>query len=75
MEPRFNRTLKQNGTQDGVIFTDGNAANGPTNFFNDVSRLADLDWDCIRSDYWNDFPDGVRIRCAEVLVPDTVPFD
>ena len=61
--------------QDGVIFTDGNATNGPTNFFDDVSRLADLDWDCIWADYWNNFPDGGRIRCAEVLVPDAVPFD
>lgn len=60
--------------QDGVVFTDGNAASGPTNFFNDVSRLADLDWDCIRAEYWNDYPDGTRIRCAEVLVPHAIPF-
>ena len=60
--------------QDGVVFTDGNAASAPTNFFNDVSRLADLDWDCIRAEYWNDYQDGIRIRCAEVLVPDAIPF-
>ena len=60
--------------QDGVVFTDGNAASGPTNFFNDVSRLVDLDWDCIRAEYWNDFGDGTRKRCAEILVPDTISF-
>ena len=60
--------------QDGVVFTDGNAASDSTNFFNDVSRLADLDWDCIRAEYWNDYPDGTRIRCAEVLVPHAIPF-
>ena len=60
--------------QDGVVFSDGNAASGPTNFFNDVSRLADLDWACIRDEYWNDHEDGTRIRCAEVLVPDAIPF-
>lgn len=67
----FDRALL---VQDGVIFTDGNAANRPTNFFNDISRLADLDWACIRAEYWNDHPDGTRIRCAEVLVPDAIPF-
>ena len=60
--------------QDGVVFTDGNAASDSTNFFTDVSRLDDLDWDCIRAEYWNDYPDGTRIRCAEVLVPDAIPF-
>ena len=60
--------------QDGVVFTDGNAASDPTNFFTDVSRLDDLDWDCIRSEYWNDYPDGIRIRCAEILVPHAIPF-
>ena len=60
--------------QDGVVFSDGNAASGPTNFFNDVSRLADLDWACIQEGYWNDYEDGTRIRCAEVLVPEAIPF-
>lgn len=53
----FDRALL---VQDGVIFTGGNAASGPTNFFNEVSRLADLDWACIWAEYWNDFEDGTR---------------
>lgn len=60
--------------QDGVAFSDGNAASGPTNFFNDVSLLDSLDWECIRAEYWNEYQDGTRIRCAEVLVPDVIPF-
>lgn len=60
--------------REGSIFTDGNAANGPTGFFNDVQELHSLDWVCIRSVRWNEFPDGRRKRCAEVLVPDYVSF-
>lgn len=60
--------------QPGVFFTDGNAANRPTRFFTDPRDLAELDWNCIRADYWNDFDDGKRKRCAEVLVPDVIPF-
>lgn len=60
--------------QPGVFFTDGNAANWATKFFNDLRHLADLDWGCIRADYWNDFDDGKRKRCAEILVPDVIPF-
>lgn len=68
----FNRELL---VQDGVIFTDGNAASSPTNFFDDVSRLDELDWDCIWAEYWKDFgEDGRRKRCAEVLVPDAIPL-
>ena len=51
------------------LFTDGNAAasNG-TRFFNEISNLNLLDWKCINGVYWADFPDGKRIKCAEVLV-------
>ena len=31
-----------------------------------------LDWQCIRADWYRDLPDGIRRRCAEVLVPDTI---
>ena len=55
---------------DGAVFTDGNAASRDTEFFGDCRHLDQLDWACIRAPYWNDFPDGKRKRCAEVLVPD-----
>ncbi|NMG14227.1 DUF4433 domain-containing protein [Aromatoleum bremense] len=50
------------------VFTDGNAASRDTKFYKDVKDLAFLPWDVIRASYWNDFPDGKRKRCSEVLV-------
>ena len=58
----------------GVVFTDGNAASDATRFFDDLSDLTELDWDCLEADFWNDFDDGKRKRCAEILVPDRVPL-
>ena len=36
--------------------------------------LEGLDWECIRAKWWSDFEDGKRKRCAEVLVPEQIPF-
>ena len=65
--------------KDNVIFSDGNAAvhttatyNNRTEFYSDLNDLSKLDWECINADYWNDYPDGKRIKCAEVLVPDII---
>ncbi len=55
------------------IFTDGNAANRPTNFFNSLKYLNRLNWDCLNANYWNDFNDGTRLRMAEVLVKGKIP--
>ncbi|WP_417033635.1 DarT ssDNA thymidine ADP-ribosyltransferase family protein [Dolichospermum circinale] len=30
--------------------------------------LDNLPWDIINAGYWNDIPDGKRIKCAEILV-------
>lgn len=60
----------------GVIFTDGNAASSPTNFYDSLNDLTRLDWNCIyAAAYWNDFHDGKRKRCAEVLVPNKIEFN
>ena len=53
----------------GTIFTDGNAAAAATKFYDNIAELNKLDWDCLQAQYWNDFEDGARKRCAEVLVP------
>ena len=50
------------------LITDGNAASHDTKFYNSVNNLELLPWDVLHADYWNDFPDGKRKRCAEVLV-------
>ena len=59
----------------GVLFTDGNAASLPTEFYDDFNKLNQLDLKVLRADYWNDYEDGKRKRCAEVLVPDAIPFE
>ena len=58
--------------QDGTCFTDGNAASNETRWSDQLENLNQLDWDCIRAEYWTDFEDGRRKRCAEVLVPDQI---
>ena len=55
------------------VFTDGNAANAPTKFFNNLNDLSQLDWDCLDDDYWTDHEDGKRKRCAEVLAYSSIP--
>jgi hypothetical protein len=57
--------------KDGALISDGNAASFQTKFLT-VSELDSVDWGCVFANYWNDHPDGKRIRCAEVLVPDHV---
>lgn len=64
---------------EGVIFTDGNASNGPTKFFSSIDNLSCLNWSCINGDYWwtdKVFDnDGKRMVCAEVLVPSKIEID
>ena len=43
-------------------------------FFDNLADLKELDWDCLYADRWNDFDDGKRTRCAEILVPGSVPL-
>ena len=59
--------------QPGTIFTDGNAASSSTKFFSSLEDLDKLDWDCIFSHFWNEFDEGKRKRCSEVLIPYRVP--
>jgi len=50
------------------LFTDGNAAARNTNFYNSLDDLVHLPWKVLNASYWNDFEDGKRKRCAEVLI-------
>jgi len=56
------------------LFTDGNAACHHTQFFNQLENLDQLDWRCLNSRYWNDYIDGKRTRCSEVLIHKHIPI-
>jgi len=58
--------------ENGMIFTDGNASSGDTNFYRDFCDLERLNWNCIHAKYWNDYVDGRRMKMAEVLLPKKV---
>lgn len=50
------------------LITDGNAAASKTNFFNQASEVQLLPWHVLNANYWHDFEDGKRKRCAELLL-------
>lgn len=51
-----------------VLFTDGNAASRDTKFYTHPEDLKNLPWDVLKAEFWSDFADGKRKRCAEVLL-------
>lgn len=57
-------------------FTDGHAKNCITEFYNDLRYLNQLDWDTIKSQWWNateEEMDKPRKKQAEFLVKNRVP--
>lgn len=59
----------------GVVIADGNAASGPTAFWQSPSGLSKVDKDTVFAEWWTDPNEFVlwenrRVKCAEVLVPD-----
>ncbi len=55
-------------SENNFIFTDGNAATGHTSFYNMPDDLKKLPWDVLNATYWNDFHNGKRKRCSEILI-------
>lgn len=51
-----------------VLFTDGNAAEESSNFYNNIEDFNKLDWSCLHDEYYFNHRDGRRVRCSEVLV-------
>ncbi len=51
-----------------VLFTDGNAAEESSNFYNNIEDFNKLNWSCLRDEYYFNHRDGRRVRCSEVLV-------
>lgn len=54
------------------LFTDGNAASKKSTIFSRLENLEKLDWACINAGYWDDYPDGKRKKCSEILIYDLV---
>ncbi|MDP9369401.1 MAG: DUF4433 domain-containing protein [Chloroflexota bacterium] len=55
-----------------VVIADGNAATGITRFAPSPEGLARIDRDLVFAEWWNGNGEARRVRCAEVLVPDSV---
>ena len=37
-------------------------------YYNDLANLDKIPWNVVNAKYWNDFPDGRRLRQSEFLV-------
>jgi hypothetical protein len=60
------------------VFTDGHGIMTFTKFFNNLSDLNQVDWELMKSRYWNDTidePDRKRRRQAEFLVFERFPLN
>jgi TPR repeat protein len=58
---------------DKFLFTDGNAASKATKFYKSSLDVNKIPIKVLEADYWNDFEDGKRKRCAEVLIHSSIP--
>lgn len=54
-------------TEGNHVYADGNAASAATAFANHRGNL-EAALEVLKAEYWSNFPDGRRRRCAEVLV-------
>lgn len=60
------QAVESSGTR--FAFTDGHGIMALSDYYNNLSSLDKVPWDVINAGYWNDFPDGKRLRQAEFLV-------
>lgn len=49
-------------------FTDGHGIMALSDYYDDLADLEEVPWNVINARYWNDFPDGKRLRQSEFLV-------
>jgi hypothetical protein len=55
-----------------VLFTDGNAAEESSKFYNNLEDFNKLDWKVISESYYFQYSEGKRIKCSEVLVHEKI---
>lgn len=60
------QTVENNNKK--YAFTDGHGIMVLSDFYNELDDLDNINWKAIKATYWNDFPDGKRLRQAEFLV-------
>lgn len=59
------------------VFTDGHAIMALSDFYHDLNDLRNVHWETMKSKYWNDtpdYPDRKRLRQAEFLVHEFMPW-
>ena len=50
------------------VFSDGNVAAKDTTIYSSLIHLKKIPFEVLEAQYWDDFPDGKRKRCAEFLI-------
>ena len=68
--------VEQNSLE--FVFTDGHGIMAMTDFFDDLDRLDEIDWDIMAGKYWYDtdeMPDRKRKRQAEFLIHQHMPWN
>jgi hypothetical protein len=54
-----------------TLFSDGNAAETNTNFFNKKDELEKVNWTLLQNGKWNE-DESKRMMCSEILIPDFI---
>lgn len=67
------QTVDRAGTL--FVFTDGHGIMELTDYYNDLGELSEVPWNVVNARYWNNFPDGSRLRQSEFLVQSKLDWD
>lgn len=57
------------------VFTDGHGIMMLSDYYNELTDLDKIPWNVVNARYWNDFPDGRRLRQSEFLVYKTFDWN
>lgn len=67
---------------DGCILTDRNASSGYVQFYEPIQGIKQIEFDKVFSQYWYDEKNSYAvnttnkaIKCAEILIPNKIPYD
>lgn len=57
------------------VFTNGHGIMALSDYYNNLADLDKIPWEVVNAKYWNDFPDGKRLRQSEFLVHEKFDWD